>query len=179
MFIPWGPDATFQSGDDPNPFDDVSDPPPSVLALTAIPNRLYNDPGGRADYVSRLSEILDTVWTRTSCWPLWTRWPPSWPVTPSPRPERDAATDTDRVRKFILKRRGEILADLIPVPPDWPEPEPPFPVSGTLEVTFETTWGSNLSPDPLGQGTVHSLLLDGAVEPAAGIWGCCRSRHPG
>ncbi len=170
VFIPWGPDATFQSGDDPNPFDDVSDPPPSVLALTAIPNRLYNDPGGRADYVSRLSEILDTVWDEDELLAVVDEMAAIVARHALPEARADAATDTDRVRKFILKRRGEILADLIPVPPDWPEPEPPFPVSGTLEVTFETTWGSNLSPDPLGQGTVHSLLLDGAVEPAAGIW---------
>ena len=34
-----------------------------------------------------------------------------------------AAADTERVRKFILKRKGEILADLTPEPPDWPEPD--------------------------------------------------------
>ena len=39
LFIPWGVDDTFHLKDDPNPFDDISDPPPSVLALTAIPNR--------------------------------------------------------------------------------------------------------------------------------------------
>ena len=38
-------------------------------------------------------------------------------------PEEAAAADTERVRKFILKRRGEILADLTPEPPEWPEPE--------------------------------------------------------
>ena len=43
VFIPWGTDDTFHLKDDPNPFDNISNPPPSVLALTAIPNRLYND----------------------------------------------------------------------------------------------------------------------------------------
>ena len=37
VFIPWGVDDTFHLKDDPNPFDDISNPPPSVLALTAIP----------------------------------------------------------------------------------------------------------------------------------------------
>ena len=76
------------------------------------------------------------------------------------------------MRKFILKRRGEILADLTPAPPEWPEPEasvPPSAGSGTLEITFETTWGSNLSPNPLGAGTIDSLLLNGSEEPVEGI----------
>ena len=45
VFIPWGVDDTFHLKDDPNPFDNISNPPPSVLALTAIPNRLYKQPG--------------------------------------------------------------------------------------------------------------------------------------
>ena len=62
VFIPWGTDDTFHLKDDPNPFDNISDPPPSVLALTAIPNRLYNHPDWRAKYAERLKEILDTAW---------------------------------------------------------------------------------------------------------------------
>ena len=76
------------------------------------------------------------------------------------------------MRKFILKRRGEILADLTPEPPDWPEPADsagPAVISGTLEVTFETTWGSNLSANPLAAGTVSSLLLDGSRESTDGF----------
>ena len=74
------------------------------------------------------------------------------------------------MRKFILKRRGEILADLTPEPPDWPEPAayvPPTAGSGTLEITFSTTWGSNLDPNPLAAGTISSLLLNGSPEPVA------------
>ena len=62
VFIPWGVDGTFHLEDDPNPFDNIADPPPSVLALTAIPNRLYNHPEWRMAYVDRLKQILDTVW---------------------------------------------------------------------------------------------------------------------
>ena len=54
VFLPWGTDGTFHLSDDPNPFDNISDPPPSVLALTAIPNRLYNHPEWQAKYVARL-----------------------------------------------------------------------------------------------------------------------------
>ena len=62
MFIPWGVDDVFHLKDDPNPFDNISEPPPSVLALSAIPNRLYNIPEWRAKYAVRLKEILETVW---------------------------------------------------------------------------------------------------------------------
>ena len=62
VFIPWGTDGTFHLEDDPNPFDNVSDPPPSVLALTAIPNRLYHDDYWRARYVERLKHLLEVVW---------------------------------------------------------------------------------------------------------------------
>ena len=101
-----------------------------------------------------------------------------------PEEARAAAADTERVRTFILKRKAEILADLSPTPPDWPEPQVsagPSAGSGTLEITFETTWGSNLSPNPLGQGTIHSLLLNGAAISGAfsGVYGSAPSLSGG
>ena len=81
-----------------------------------------------------------------------------------------AAEDTERVRKFILKRKGEILADLTPEPPDWPEPEEGAVAAGqnelpsTYEVHFETTWGSNSNPDPFGEGKVTYLRDDDGVQ---------------
>ena len=62
VFIPWGVDDTFHLKGDPNPFDNISNPPPSVLALTAIANRLYNHPEWRVKYATRLKEVLETVW---------------------------------------------------------------------------------------------------------------------
>ena len=78
VFIPWGTDDTFHLRDDPNPFDNISNPPPSVLALTAIPNRLYND----GDWRVRIRRPAEgdprhRLGTRRSCWLLWTKWPPS------------------------------------------------------------------------------------------------------
>ena len=75
-----------------------------------------------------------------------------------------AATDTGRVRKFILKRKGEILADITPEPPDWPEPEYGAAAADgveSFELRFETTWGSNWSVDPLAEGTVYELDEEG------------------
>ena len=171
VFIPWGADDTFHLKDDPNPFDNISNPPPSVLALTAIPNRLYNDGGWRVEYVARLKEILDTVWDEEELLAVVDEMAAIVQQHALPS-AREAAADTERVRKFILKRRGEILADLTPEPPEWPEPEADIPLtagSGTLEITFETTWGSNLSANPLEAGTISSLRLDGSEESVEGM----------
>ena len=167
VFIPWGTDDTFHLKDDPNPFDDISDPPPSVLALTAIPNRLYNDGDWRVEYVARLKEMLSTVWDEEELLAVVDEMAGIVQQHALPSAREAAAADTERVHKFILKRRGEILADLTPRPPDWPEPVDVLPPveSGTLEVTFETTWGSNVSPNPLGEGTIDSLWLNGSEEP--------------
>ena len=171
VFIPWGTDDTFHLRDDPNPFDNISNPPPSVLALTAIPNRLYNDGDWRVEYAARLKEILDTVWDEEELLAVVDEMGAIVQQHALPEAREAAAADTERVRKFILKRRGEILADLTPEPPDWPEPEAyvlPPAGSGTLEITFETTWGSNLSPNPLGEGMIDSLVLNGSEEPVEG-----------
>ena len=172
VFIPWGTDDTFHLKDDPNPFDNISNPPPSVLALTAIPNRLYNDGDWRTRYVARLTELLDTVWHEAELLAAVDEMAAIVQQHALPEATEAAAADTERVRKFILKRRGEILADLTPEPPEWPEPEADIPLtagSGTLEITFETTWGSNLSANPLEAGTISSLRLDGSEESVQGM----------
>ena len=90
-----------------------------------------------------------------------------------PEARKAAEDDTGRVRKFILKRRGEILADLTPEPPEWPEPREDIPAVGlqfgSLEVAFETTWASNLGANPLGEGMVVSLMFDEAEAPVEGL----------
>ena len=172
VFIPWGVDDTFHLRDDPNPFDDISDPPPSVLALTAIPNRLYNHPDWRAAYVERLKEILDTVWDTDELLAAVDAMAAAVQQHALPKEREAAAADTERVRKFILKREGEILADLTPEPPEWPEPDTAFPESagsGTLEVAFSTTWGSSVGADFPGDGTIRSLVLNGSEEPVGNI----------
>ena len=166
VFIPWGTDATFHLDDDPNPFDDIANPPPSVLALTAIPNRLYNTDGWRDSYADRLRRILEEVWDTEALLAVVDEMA-AIVQRHAPTTERGAAAaDTERVRKFILKRKGEILADLTPSPPDWPEPSAAeTQLSVSLDFDFETAWGSNRSADPAAEGAVTSLMLDGSPEP--------------
>ena len=168
VFIPWGVDDTFHLKDDPNPFDNISNPPPSVLALTAIPNRLYNTPEWRLKYAARLKEVLSTAWDEETLLASVDEMAAIVQEHALPGERAKAAEDADRVRKFILKRRGEILADLTPEPPDWPEPNeaaagPGGDFSG-FEVHFETTWGTNTALNPLEEGRVTRLLSEDGVQ---------------
>ena len=173
VFMPWGVDDTFHLKDDPNPFDDISNPPPSVLALTAIPNRLYNNPDWRTKYVSRLKELLDTVWNEEDLLASVDEMAAIVQQNGLPETRAAAAADAERVRQFIKKRRAEILDDITPEPPEWPAPEQAAAPSGgsesgALEVRFETAWGSNARANPFGEGAVTFLLLNGTEEPVAG-----------
>ena len=174
VFMPWGVDEAFHLKDDPNPFDNISNPPPSVLALTAIPSRLYQDDAWRAKYVGRLKELLDTVWNEDEL--LTSVDEMAAIVREHSLPERRsaAAADAERVRQFILKRRTEILDDLTPQPPNWPAPvlaaaSSGESGSGTLEVRFETSWGSNKSLNPFAEGEVSYLAVDGTELPAGDL----------
>ena len=159
-FIPWGVDDTFHLKEDPNPSDNTSNPPPSV-ALTAIPNPLYNNPSRQEKCVNRMKELLATVDPMAVTVQMH--------VLPEAR--ATAAEDTDRVRKFILKRKGEILADITPEPPDWPEPDhgPEAGEPGSVELNFEATSGSNTSANSFEEGAVTHLLLNRNEESAVGV----------
>ena len=171
--MPWGVDDTFHLKDDPNPFDNIGDPPPSVLALTAIPNLLYNNPDWRVKYATRLKEILDTAWDEDELLVTVDEMAAIVRQHAVPEVANGAADDTERVRKFILKRKGEILSDLIPEPPDWPAPEAAAAQSsgpaGSIQMTFQTTWGSNLSPNPFEEGALISLSLNEVEEAVEGV----------
>ena len=164
VFLPWGADDTFHLKDDPNPFDNISEPPPSVLALSAIPSRLYNIPEWRAKYAERLKVILDSVWDEKELLASVDEMAAIVQEYALPGEKAKAAKDTERVRKFILKRKGEILADITPEPPDWPEPDYGAEAADgveSFELRFETTWGSNRSLNPLAEGTVYELNEEG------------------
>ncbi len=169
VFIPWGVDDTFHLKDDPNPFDNISDPPPSVLALSAIPNRLYNHPDWRGQYARRLQHLLDTVWNEDALLASVDAMAAIVQQHALPDTRAARAADTERVRKFILKRKGEILADLTPEPPDWPEPGGGAPPPGALEVVFESTWGSNQRADPFAGGSATHLVVNDMEESVEGV----------
>ena len=168
VFLPWGADDTFHLKDDSNPFDNISNPPPSVLALAAIPNRLYNHPEWRAKYAARLKEILEEAWNEDTLLASVDAMAAIAQEHALPDDRAEAAEDTARVRKFILKRKGEILADITPEPPDWPEPADSVYTweSLTVELHFETTWGSLDSPNPGEEGSITAYWVNDVEMPA-------------
>ncbi len=182
VFIPSGVDGVFKLDKDPNPFDEITEPPPSVLAHGAIAHRLYQDDDRRAAYVSRLLKLLETVWKEEELLQRAGEMAAIVQKYALPKTRAEAAKDTDRVRQFILKRRGEILADLTPGPPDWPWPLAPNPCEAgigglmaefepfTIELHFETAWGTKEGANPFEVGRVTHYLLDGTEQPVAG-WG--------
>ena len=175
VFIPWGVDDVFHLKDDPNPFDEISDPPPSVLALSAIPNRLYTNPEWRLKYAERLKYLLESVWLEDDLLDSVDRMAAIVQEHSLPEVKAKAAEDTERVRKFILKRKGEILADITPEPPDWPEPSGGQALGwegrfsgGEVELSFKTAWGSNQSADPFATGgKVTGFSVNGIDAPIA------------
>ena len=175
VFIPWGVDDVFHLRDDPNAFDEITEPPPSVLAHGAIAHRLYQDAEGRSAYTSRLRDLLDTVWNEAELLKSADAMAAIVQGHVLPEERAVAAADAERVRQFIKKRRAEILDDLTPEPPDWPWPLTPSPCAagtggfepGAFELHFETTWG-NVNPFEAGKATY--LRLDGTEQAVAG-WG--------
>ncbi len=175
VFIPAGADDVFHLKDDPNPFDNISDPPPSVLALAAIPNRLYRNDDWRAKYVARLKELLDTAWNEEYLLDSVDEMATIVQEHALPESRAAAAADAERVRQFIMKRRAEILDDLTPEPPEWPAPDQSnVPLGGfepgNVELHFETDWGTNRSINPFGEGQITYLALNGMEQHVTG-WG--------
>ncbi len=169
VFIPWGVDDTFHLKDDPNVFDHVTEPPLSVLALAAIANRLYNDPDWQAKYVAKLKEMLEAAWDEEELLALADSMAAIVEEHTLPEARPAAAADAERVRQFIKKRRAEILEDLTPEPPKWPDAPPPAGDYGEMEVRFATTWGTNKSFNPFGEGEILYLSVDNEAQPLDNI----------
>ena len=50
-----------------------------------------------------------------------------------PASKETANANAERMREFIQTRKNEILTDLTPQPPDWPEQETPCLSTSTLQ----------------------------------------------
>ena len=175
VFIPWGVDQVFSDEEeDPNPFDDVTEPPPSVLANGAIANRLYNDPEWRAAYVARLNEILDAAWDEDALIELADEMAAIVRRHALPKNRATAEKGADSVREFIRGRRSVILADLRPEPPEWPDGGGGAAAwgelsSGEVELRFSAVWGSSESANPFAEGEITRFAFRGAEIPTDGI----------
>ena len=178
-FIPWGVDQVFSDDEkDPNPFDSVTEPPPSVLANGALANRMYNDAEGRAAYVARLTETLDAVWDEDALIALADEMAAIVQRRALPENRAAAKKEAERVREFILGRRATILADLRPQPPEWREEDASSAITaggsaaltpGAMELQFSAEWGTSESANPFAEGRITRLAFDGAELPSDGL----------
>jgi hypothetical protein len=156
-FLPWGTDGTFLAGPDP-----LGTGVASVTAGSILPWRLYGLPAARDRYLSRLRELLDTVWDEDALAADIDHMQAL--ITPIADPGGTRALDAelDDVRAFVRNRRAAILAELDSGPPVWSAPphEPPcLEVIGEVAGTLETRWGT-LGGDAFvdGDGTLTATV---------------------
>ena len=161
-FIPWGIDAIFHQTEVWG--FDTSD---AVLANGVLANRLFFHDELEAEYLQRLEDLLDEVWDEDALLDEVDRMTALVDPIALPDPWREASLD--EVLVFIADRRETIEASL-DEGPTWelpPAESPCLAPMGTLEVSFDTTWGTLGAQDPLntGLGTVGGTW-DGEPLPA-------------
>ncbi|MBW2276207.1 MAG: CotH kinase family protein [Deltaproteobacteria bacterium] len=160
-FMPWGIDAILVEGEEVPPIR-------STFATGVLPWRLYRYSQTRDQYVSRLEELLDTVWDEESLHAEIDRME----ALLSPYIDGTVSDSIDDVREFVSAQRGIIEDELSGGPPEWTQElreEICFEEIGELEVTFATTFGTLETADPFsaGSGTMSGLIEDVAIEPLA------------
>jgi len=145
-FLPWGIDAIFRGPGDA----------PLTFANSALPNRLWNDPGGRARYLDALDALLDEVWDEDALLAEIDRMTAL--IEPYALDDPRRADETTALRGFIAQRRGFLEAALAQPLEDLPPPPPGSPClveAGSLRVEFATTWDTLGIEDPLNEGWSH------------------------
>ncbi len=148
-FLPWGIDALFDSA---SPFGESA--PSSVVANTALPQRLYQlDP---EPYYGTLLGLLDEIWIEDDVMAR----VDAMEALVLPFADADGGAGVseavDDIRSYVSGRRGAIEAEIASGYPElgtelrsWPCLED----HGSLDVQFETTWGSYGSSDMYSTGS--------------------------
>lgn len=149
-FLPWGPDAAFQSAT-------TFAGNVSVAALGELARRLYGNPPTRDAYLARVAELLDAVFDEDALLGEVDRMEDLLPA--------GATSGLDDVRAFIMTRRQAILDEIAAGPAVWTAPRRDAlcmsPI-GSASGTFTTTFGTNGAPNPFATGSgTFTLVLDG------------------
>jgi hypothetical protein len=150
-FLPWGIDALFDSA---TPFGEGR--PSSVVAVTALPRRLYLHERGRDAYFEALDELLATAWDEAAIGARIDTMEATVVADAIPWGDQSASAAIDTIRGYVAERRGNIEAERAGGDPAWGEAlrgEPCLVDVGDLPVTFSTTWGSYGAQDPYSYGS--------------------------
>ena len=158
-FLPWGVDSSLS-------VNGAAAVPDSVMAFSALTQRLYAIPAARARYHAALDDLLARAWDPAALMagveavgvvadPL---------LSATGRSER--ATAAAAVEAMIAGRADAIARARAGGPPAWTEPLRALPCrvpSGTARGTFATTWGT-IAANVFTSGT-GTFVLDIAGTP--------------
>ena len=166
VFMPWGADATFLSSPPDAPPE--QDPGRAVYLTSALARRLWAIPSMRQAYVARLTELMITVWDPAALGAQVDAWEAL--LKPFVLPDNQAAflDSLTGKREVISGRRARIGAEIaagLPAEAPPPRPAPCLQDKGTVDATFDTTWGT-VDIDNLfttGTGTMTATLTDAAL----------------
>ena len=159
VFIPWGADATFTASPA------SMDVPDGVLLRGELARRFYGLPELRARYLARVRALLDTVFDEPALRREVDRMAAL--VAPLMHPIQQPQLDGGLadVRRFIDTRRASLSSVLAnpPAAPPTSRPSPCLARLGTVEASFDTTWGTLNGPDPFSTGPATLALTLGGV----------------
>ena len=165
-FIPWGVDATLQSG---QLIFEGELAPASVLASGLLARRLYQHPEVQPLYLARLTELLDTVFDEEHLQNEVDRMSELIAPAVTPAELEEHQESLLEVRGFIEYLRGAITAEIDEGPYSWELPlreVPCLPDIGSVSGSFDTTFGTFPSEDYLttGTGSLGGVLSGATLE---------------
>ncbi|MGB0591167.1 MAG: CotH kinase family protein [Myxococcota bacterium] len=143
-FIPWGLDSAFV---DPALFIGLDgELPDSVYAFGHLASRLYAHPEGKAAYVARLLELLDTAWDVDALTAELDRMEDMLSEYLSEEEAQELTVQISAKRSWVTYRENRIRTELILGGEAWTYPPAEsicWTEGGTLSATFDTRWGTS------------------------------------
>ncbi len=153
-WLPWGVDATFNTNTAPAV-------PDSVLAFSAITQRLYAIPAARERYYAALDDLLAKAWDPAKLAARVAAIGATADTVLSAADQTARAAAAANMTTMILNRSTAIAAARAGGAPAWTEPMRSLPcriLVGKASGTFSTTWGT-IAANVFSSGT-GSIVLD-------------------
>ncbi len=161
-FLPWGIDALFDAA---HPFGDAQ--PSSVVAVTALPRRLYLLDEGRERYFARQQELLDSVWDEDAIQGRIDAMADLVVPVADPWGAEGVEAGIDDIRDYVGGRRLTIEDELASGHPAWTQELRGYPCLGEVggvTASFTTTWGSYGTQDWASYGEGSLTFAYGGVD---------------